>query len=292
VFNGVKKPLQEFGVSWRPIAEAPQKAVGQVGIAIGSPKSFHGLSFASNILWLHNPTKIRREIRRGNILPLLKAKPAVVLLGKYHAAHVPRWLPTRSRRVIHHGVHPDFFRKAAASEAPPPRAIFTSQPYRGLDWLLELWGDVKRRVPGAVFDVFAPKAHQAAANARLPAIEGVTFRGNISRPELAAELGQARVQLIPGHRDETYCLAAAEATAAGVPIVTLGAGALAERVRDGETGFVVRNKCEFVERTIMLLSYDALWRSMHEACLNEAALTTWDSRAEEWERLFLDLRRL
>ncbi len=291
VFNGVKKPVQEFSVSWQPIAEAPQRASGEIGIAVGSPRAFRDLSFASNVLWLHNPTKIRREIRRGNVLPLLRARPALVVLGAYHAAHVPRWLPVRSRTVLHHGIHPDFFQKTPRADPPPPRAIFTSQPYRGLDRVLHLWKNVKGRVPDAVLEVFAPKAHQAEANAKLAEIEGVAFRGSIPRAGIAAELAGTRVQLTPGHHDETYCLAAAEATAAGVPIVTFGIGALAERVRNRETGFIVRNNAEFIDRTVMLLTQDAVWRAMHEACLSEAALTTWDARAEEWEQFFLNLRR-
>ena len=97
------------------------------------------------------------------------------------------------------------------------------------------------------------------------------------------------MQLIPGHRDETYCLAAAEATAAGVPIVTLGTGSLSERVRDGETGFIARNRDEFIARTAALLSDDALWSVMHRNCLSESSLKTWDARVEEWEKLFARL---
>ncbi len=293
VFNGVPAPLEEFGVHWRPIDEACNHARGDIGIAVASPRLFSGTSFRSRIFWLHNPLKTWRQIKRGNVMPLLKTWPTIVLLGKYHAAHVPVWLPSRRRTVIHNGVTDEFFRREAAAEAPPARAVFTSQPYRGLDWLLDLWGEIKQQVPGATFDVFAPKAHQAAANAARGRIrggvDGVTFRGNIARPGLVRELGSARVQLIPGHRDETYCLAAAEAIAAGVPVVTMGIGALSERVRDGKTGFIARSKDEFIARTVEILFNDALWLAMHRACLAEASLNTWDVRAEEWERLFTRL---
>jgi glycosyltransferase involved in cell wall biosynthesis len=288
VFNGVEKPSEQFGVRWRPLAEAGQCGRGEIGIAVSSAKVFRGLSFRSPVLWMHNPTKTWRQIRRCEGWPLLRTRPDLVILGQYHDAHVPRWLPFRSRTVIHHGVHEDFFRQTVASQAPPPRAIFTSQPYRGLNWLLSLWGETKARAPLAELNVFAPKAHQAAANAARSALDGVTFRKSLSQPELARELMSARIQLIPGHRDETYCLAAAEAVASGVPIVTLGVGALAERVRDGETGFIARDASEFAARTAALLTDDVLWRKMHEACLSEAALTTWDVRAEEWEQFFVN----
>ncbi len=117
----------------------------------------------------------------------------------------------------------------------------------------------------------------------------LSFRGSIARSDLAHELAATRVQLIPGHRDETYCLAAAEAIAAGVPIVTLGIGSLSERVRDRETGFIARNRDEFIARTAALLSDDGLWSAMHRNCLSEPSLTTWDARAQEWEKLIARL---
>jgi glycosyltransferase involved in cell wall biosynthesis len=231
VFNGVTQPVDEFGVKWRPIGEASAGARGDIGIAVASPKAFNGTSFRSHFFWLHNPIKSSRAIRRGEVWPLLRTRPTLVLLGDYHKTCAPRWLPASGRAILHHGVHEDFFRKAPAPEPPPPRAIFTSQPYRGLDWVLGLWEEIERRVPSATFDVFAPKSHQAAANAGRHAQSGVSFRGNSARSGLARELMTARVLLIPGHRDETFCLAAAESTAAGAPIVTMGLGALSERVR-------------------------------------------------------------
>jgi glycosyltransferase involved in cell wall biosynthesis len=286
VFNGVRSPRREYGVDWRPIEEARQYARGDIGVAIASPKAFKGISFQSNIFWLHNPVKSSRIIRRNEVWPLLRARPLIVVLGPYHASGLPKWLPSQGMAIIHHGIHEDFFRPEPADEAPPPRAIFTSQPYRGLDWLLDLWLEVKRRVPAATFEVFAPKSQQAAANAARGSLDGISFAGSIARPALAREMRVARVHLIPGHRDETYCLAAGEATASGVPIVTLGIGSLSERVKDGQTGFLARSKDEFVAKTAALLSDDKLWLAMHRACLADASLTSWDKRAAEWERLF------
>ena len=286
VFNGVPAPRHEYGVHWLPYAEASRQARGEIGIAVSNPKVFNGLHFRTHIFWLHNPLKSWRQIKRGNVWPLIKTRPYFVLLGEYHASRVPRWFPSRGRKIIHHGIHEDFFRKVPASAPPLPRAIFTSQPYRGLGWLLDLWPAVTRQVPGASLDVFAPKIHQAAANAERAAPGGVTFRGSIPRSGLIQELLAARVLLIPGHYDETYCLAAAEATAAGVPIVTMGIGALRERVCDGKTGFIASGKDEFAARTAELLSNDELWITMHRNCLSGAKLTGWDKRAEQWERLF------
>ncbi len=289
VFNGVRVPCTEYGVNWWPVSEAPARARGDVGIAVASPKTFKGLSFRQPIYWLHNPLKSWRQIRRGNVLPLFRAKPLFVLLGDYHNRKVPRWLPSRGRKIIQHGVQEIFFRREPAQIAPPQQAIFTSQPYRGLEWVLGLWPQIQKQLSAAALQVFAPKMHQALANKKRENLQGVVFAGSVSRQQLIGELWNTRVQLIPGHRDETYCLAAAEATAAGVPIVTLGIGALSERVIHGETGFIARNRDEFIARTVQLLKDDALWLRMHRSCLQHRGLMSWDVRAEQWEQLFPSL---
>ncbi|HZV20764.1 MAG TPA: glycosyltransferase [Hyphomicrobiales bacterium] len=289
VFNGIDAPRQEYGVNWWPISEAKKRAEGQVGVAVATPKNFDGLSFSHRIFWLHNPLKGRRLIGRGEIFSLLRHRPLLVLLGDYHAEHVPRLMPVSGRKIIHHGIGEEFFRKTPLSAAPLPRAIFTSQPYRDLDWLLELWEAVRQHAPNAVLDVFAPKLHQGEANARRPPRPGINFRGSISRASLRAELGNARVQLIPGHGAETFCLAAAEAIAMGVPVVTRGIGALSERVEEARTGFIAPDKHLFIARTVDLLLDDDLWLKMHRFCFEDATLESWDVRAEDWERLFASL---
>jgi glycosyltransferase involved in cell wall biosynthesis len=274
------------GVLWLPFENARRETRGEVGIAVASSKAFRGTSFRAPILWLHNPTKSWRSIKRGEAFHTLKARAHLVTLGPYHSAHVPGWLPFRSRIEIAHGVGPEFFRKARAEAAPSPRVLFTSQPYRGLDWLLDLWPAVVASVPQAELHVFAPKAHQAEANARRNRINGVVYRGSVARAELVEELKNARLQFIPGHDHETFCLAAAEATAAGVPIMTRGIGALGERVNSGVTGFIEPTREGYIARTISLLQDDALWLRMHANCLAARDRTSWDERALEWEALF------
>lgn len=57
---------------------------------------------------------------------------------------------------------------------------------------------------------------------------GVSFLGRLDPPALAAELAGAAVALVPTRATETFNLAAAEAMAAGVPVVASRAGALAD----------------------------------------------------------------
>ena len=91
--------------------------------------------------------------------------------------------------------------------------------------------------------------------------------------------------LYRGDPGETFCLAVAEAQALGLPAVVQPIGCVAERVVDGETGFVAESDDAFVERSVELLSDDRLWRRQHQAALARQRAWGWDSAAAEFEKL-------
>ena len=78
-----------------------------------------------------------------------------------------------------------------------------------------------------------------------------------SRQDLIAAMRASRVMLYLGHKSESFCIAAAEAQALGVPAVFAPVTALPERVIDGVTGFVRADESEFAERAVALLTDDA-----------------------------------
>ena len=70
--------------------------------------------------------------------------------------------------------------------------------------------------------------------------------------------------LIPGHKGEVFCLAAEEARALCLPIVTLGYGSLYERVEHNVTGYIAKNITEFIHYTHKLLNDDDLYKKFRK----------------------------
>jgi glycosyltransferase involved in cell wall biosynthesis len=78
-----------------------------------------------------------------------------------------------------------------------------------------------------------PEREALAARARTgEAAAAVSFTGHVDDAELARLRGSAAIALVPSRSAETFGLAAAEAMAAGLPVVASRAGALAELVED------------------------------------------------------------
>ena len=253
----------------------------------------------SRVLWLHNPAFYLKKPR--NLWRLAWYRPALVVTGAYHAATIPRWLPCTGREIIPYGVL-DRFRTASPREPPAPRAIFTSNPLRGLDWLLDLWvARIKPAVPQSELHIYAGAAVYALAGtprarrmdetlARADALAafGVRRFAPVGREALATALRAARVMLYRGDLGETFCLALAEAQAMGVPAVVEPLGSTPERVIDGVTGRVAKDDEAFVAAAVALLSDDGLWRRWHLAALERQRGLSWDAVGARFEALIFD----
>jgi glycosyltransferase involved in cell wall biosynthesis len=287
--------LRHNGVDWAPLADGVPPAcdlyIGNRGHrVIGlSPRA------ERRLLWLHNPARYLKKPRMA--WRLAWYRPTLVTTGLYHASTVPPAVVFAGLEVIPYGVL-DAFRNAELREPPPPRAIFTSNPLRGLDWLLELWaGRIHPAVPDAELHILAGPAVYGGATAHAPQMEQVLDRADalhaagvrrhspVSRPALAFMLTGARVMLYRGDPGETFCLAVAEAQAMGVPAVVQPLGSLPERVVDGRTGRVAVSDGEFVEAAIAVLRDDDLWRRWHRGALATQRGLSWDQVAARYEAL-------
>ncbi|MGQ0675465.1 MAG: glycosyltransferase [Rhodospirillales bacterium] len=298
VRNNCAHPGVHWGVEWAPIAGGfPSSA--DLYIANRGDKLILRMARRARrtVFWLHNPARYLLKLRY--LWKLAWQRPALVFAGPSHMATYPAWAPGGPRIAIPLGVD-DLFLKARPASAPPPaRAIFTSNPLRGLAWLLELWAArIHPALPAAELHVFSGPAtygdYGAAKSAAMQAVleraralrdRGVVLRQPVARSVLVDELRQSRAMLYRGDPGESFCLAVAEAQALGVPAVVQAIGATSERVIDRETGFVAADDSDFALNAVRLLGDDDLWRRQHRAALERQRGWGWPQAAAAFEAL-------
>ena len=241
---------------------------------------------AASVVWFHNEVELLREWRKGRFGALWRRRPWAVFIGREQARLASRLLPFGGRRVIPYGLPARVMAAPVRGDVPAPRAVFTSQAYRGLAEVIAIWRKrVQPAVPAARLSAFVADGDLARYGALAEGCPGIEVRGRIGNSQVLETLLAARVVLVPGHRSETFCMAAAEAVALGVPVVTLGTGSLKERVRDGVDGFVCRDWGGFAEATVSVLRDDALWLRLHRRGLETRIGASWNDAALRWEQL-------
>lgn len=302
VRNMCAAPINYMGVDWAPIhnetpyGNMPDEA--DLYIANRGDKLIDLMPKAKRtVFWIHNPARFLMKWRY--LKKLWRVRPVIVFIGDYHATTYPKWAPGGERKVIPYGI-PDMFRAAdPTGEIPGPRAVFTSNPLRSLDWLLEQWRDhIQPNVKGAELHVFSGAATYGSVGdakslamekvldqARSLADKGVVLRGPVPKAQLVEEFREARVLLYRGDLNETFCLAVGEAQAMGVPGVVENIGSVVERVVNGETGYVVDNDKDFSSLACNILNDDGLWQSQHKAALDSQRRWGWPEAAHEFEKL-------
>ncbi|MGH7088066.1 MAG: glycosyltransferase, partial [Stellaceae bacterium] len=295
VRNRCAVPLDRNGVRWRPIG-AGFPAAADLYIANRGHRLIGKVRAEKSVFWLHNPGRYLRKPRY--VAALLRHRPVIVALGPSHAATVPWWLPSGGRAVIPLGLPAELRAWRPPRPPPAPKAIFASNPLRGLDWLLDLWGHaIHPAMPAAELHLYCGPAAYGESGEKARAMEMVLARAEamggariyrhepLPRAALAEALLAARVMLYRGDLGETFCLALAEAQALGVPAVVQELGAVAERVIDGVTGMVVRDDPGFAAAAVALLRDDALWQRQHAAALDRQRGLSWDEVAARFEGL-------
>ena len=302
VRNMCETPLLHNGVDWRPLhdggeyANVPERA--DLYIANRGHRLLDLVPRARRVaFWTHNPC--RYVLKWRYLRRLWTRRPVFLFIGDYHAETLPGWVPEGGRKVVPYGL-PEAFRTAEpARVAPPPRAIFTSNPLRGLDWLLARWeNEIHPKAPEAELHVFSGAAtyglagdagaesmNAALDNAEALASKGVVLRGAVPKSQLIDELREARCMLYRGDLNETFCLAVGEAQAMGVPAVVKDLGSMRERVVDGKTGFVCSDDRTFGDAAVRLLTDAGLWTEQHRSALETQRSRGWREAADAFEEL-------
>jgi glycosyltransferase involved in cell wall biosynthesis len=297
-FTNCAAALLHRGVQWQPIAATPLPLSADLYIANRGDKLLLRVPQArKTVFWIHNPAGYLLKLRY--LWKLAWRRPIIVFSGDYHASTYAVWAPSGGRHEIPYGIS-EIFRTTPPADSPPsPRAIFTSNPMRSLDWLLELWKErIFPRVPAAELHVFSGTAtygamgdaKAAAMNAVLDRARalrgcGVILHAPVPKEFLVKEMAGARAYLYRGDASETYCASAGEAQAMGVPGVVQDIGSMRERIADGKTGFVVKDEPQFAAAAIRLLTDDALWSAQHAAALDSQRHYGWKDAAAEFEKL-------
>jgi glycosyltransferase involved in cell wall biosynthesis len=205
--------------------------------------------------------------------------------------------------VIGNGIAPVFENQFSSAEelqaAKQNRGAYTSTPFRGLHYLPGVMGRLSTQTR---FDVYssmqlyrAPETDFASLYELLKKTPDLFYHGAVPQPALAEALKPVAFLAYPCIFAETFCIAALEAIAAGLKVVSIDLGALKETTLgyadllpltpEVMAGAIVAPYAALLEKNVTeFLDHPGEWAERRFAQAQTVVRAcSWRARAREWE---------
>ena len=264
VFNLTNEKEVINNVEWNNLNNCNLYKTPDYLIAMSDVNLLNYFDCTNNFLWSHSVQSFEKFIRKKQLLSFLKKKPKLILEGEYHYKTRSFITSFYGKKKLPIAADNDFIESPVdILKIPIPKAIFTTRSDRNLEFLLNCWSEIKLRSNNAFLLINPPyKLSKDQINLK------IKLRNKGNKFDLINELSSSRVMLNPGHKGEVFCLAAEEALRMCVPIVTMGHGALKERVVHNVNGFLANSKKEFIDYAIKILNDDDLYLNLKKKMYN------------------------
>lgn len=167
----------------------------------------------------------------------------IFVKSAYHRSLYPQ-VPDEKFVIVGNGI--DLARFKAKKDKQPHRFVYTSTPNRGLEHVLDVWPDIRARIPDAELHVYygwntfhESHKHEPVMMEWMKTMQrkmeqpGIVNHGRVGQTELANDLLASTLWLYPTEFPEIHCITALEMQAAGVYPITTGFAALAETQQSG-----------------------------------------------------------
>lgn len=202
--------------------------------------------------------------------------------------------PPAKTFILKNGIEESYFE--GHEDRVRKRLIYSSTPYRGLEHLTRYLPVLRKIHPEleahlfSGYSVYGQPEGEGLQNLRkaLEAIPGVSWHGNKTQKELSREFMKSSILIYPCQFEETSCITALEAMAAGCVPITSKLAALPETI--GDAGVLIEglpgqlNYDEnFLRAAHGLLTDDALWQKLSLLGKERALDHAWMKIAKRFE---------
>jgi glycosyltransferase involved in cell wall biosynthesis/SAM-dependent methyltransferase len=309
LFCNTDKPETAKGVRFLPLQSFHTFAAStphDVTIIQRAPELFgRPINSRLTILWCHDQPVGRRVLTvRG---ALWNVDGVMVLSEFMRKAYREVYdIAERTLLVTRNGVDLEAVASAPQEPREPCSMLYAARPERGLENLLDMMPAILEKEPRAklycaTYDnpVAELAPYYEKLKAKMDALgDAVVPLAPLTKVQLYRLMKGMTVYAYPTPSAEmagfaeVSCIAAMEAQACGLPIVTSDRGALPETIWPGAGHLISGDpwtpeyRAAFVEKVVSLFHNEGEWRAMSELAARQAQKLDWSDVAEEWSTLF------
>lgn len=198
----------------------------------------------------------------------------------------------------------------AKAQNEPVRLIYTSMPWRGLDILLDAYEMIRRddilldvysslKIYGSDYEDQA-KAQWQPLFDRAASMQGVTYHGYAPNEQVRAAVQRAHMWTYPSIFEETSCLSAIEAGAAGCRMIASNLGALPETCAEygelipygGLRSQFVRRFADAIVKCVNQHHDPGVQFMLRDQTVYFNELYGWERRANQWNHFFERIKQM
>lgn len=210
----------------------------------------------------------------------------LIVQTSWHEEMVKQLYPEANTHIIGNGIDTDRFSRIR--EKVPYSFIWTSSPKRGLTYLLEVFPMITKKYTQSTLKIFrGPEEMTSEQFSLIEKQPNVVYHGLADNNTIAEEFLRSAVWLYPTNFNETYCISALEAQAAGCLCICSDKAALKEVV--GNRGVLLSSPyatTEYFEE--IMKGLETVFSKKEEYSRNSrewAMKQDWKNRAELWKEL-------
>lgn len=276
VFNNCDKEYVSDNFSWLNLNKAKNSNFNfDIVISNNNTQLLDLVICKKKFVISHSVQNIEKYIRKNQFFSYIKNKPTYLLLGNYHKKQMSKLFYLFGTKIIYFGIDEIFENANLIKEINHNASIFTSRQDRNLDILLDVWiSKVYKNNKNAELYITPKKENLSEYR--------IFNRQMTNRIDYIKDILKCRIMLIPGHKAELYCLAAAEASELCIPIITMGIGALSERVDHGITGLISKNTDDFGNNILELYNNNDLWNEIRNNLIQRRGQKSWKNAASSF----------
>lgn len=209
-------------------------------------------------------------------------------------------IPKEQILVTSNGIDLNRFKQPLKRD--PYKLIYSSSPDRGLEVLLDMFPKVKAKIPEVTLDIFygfenfQDQEYVKKMKAKIAATEGVTYHGRVGQDVLAQKFLESSIWAYPTWFEETFCITALEAIAAGTVPVTSHFWGLIDTLKDAgimlpmpkgrDTVYTKEYQDAWIETTVKLLQDKDYFQKIQDKGYERVKRFTWEAVAKQWDLFF------
>ena len=255
--------------------------------------------FVSNLVYYDNIINVYLWVH--DVLPHMSKNSPIIqthsqkfrgalVLSNWHKDYVASHtgIPERLVKLTRNAIYSSRFTKDI--QKIPFRFVYISDPSRGLHHLIDMIPAIKEKYPLTTLSVFTRIEHiDEKLMIRIKELDYIDLQPRISQDKINEELLKSDIWLYPTDFQETYCISALEAMAAGCLVASVKYAGLIDTV--GDRGImcdhpIEKNKDHFIKKLCFVLDRPEIKKRYVDKAREWALSQTYENLAKEWVRMF------